>query len=68
MLYVELKLFLLIFERRIRIGGESELTGNVDNRGECDEGVEGRVDERKQDGKECNAMKYNKMFLLTILP
>jgi hypothetical protein len=68
MLYVELKWFLLIFERRIRIRAESELTGNGDNRGEWEEGVEGRMGERKQDGKECNEIKYNKRFRLTILP
>jgi len=41
MLCEELKLFLLTFGRRIRIGDWRELSGNGDNRGGWKEGVQG---------------------------
>jgi len=41
MLCEELKWFLLTFGSRIRIGAESELTGDDDYRGKWEEGAEG---------------------------
>jgi hypothetical protein len=40
----------------IRIGAESELTGDGDKRGQWEEGVEGWVGKRKEEGKECNTI------------
>lgn len=57
MLCEELKWFLLTFGSRIRIGAESELTGDDDYRGKWEEGAEGWLGKRKKEGKECNTIK-----------
>jgi hypothetical protein len=63
----ELKWFLLTFERIIKIGVESELTVEGDNRGQWEEGVEGWVGESKEEGKECNTINQNKTKDLGLL-
>jgi hypothetical protein len=57
MLRKDPKLFLLIFERRIKIGAESELTENGENRGKWKGGAEGGVCKRKHNGIEWNTIK-----------